>query len=131
MGGGVNKVIIQENRSGEFHLEGFGQEVAGANGLKEFRLVIESEALDFRLEFPLVTAFDLFTKLDLGSPEFIQGKMRFPSILKVKVKAREVVIEAATGSLYDLLKERGASGDCVIHSRLPVAFFWSGNSRAA
>jgi hypothetical protein len=44
----------------------------------------------------------------------------------VSEEEREIVVEAKTGSLYDLFKERWASGACSLRSPKPVAFYWAG-----
>jgi hypothetical protein len=123
----MRKLIIRENHSGRYHLQGFGKSFAGENGLSPFDLVIQSKNGRLHLEFPMVTAFDLFTKINLQSPEYRGDKFSYEDFVIVVPEENEMVVESRTGSLYDFFKERGAAGKCRISSPLPVAFYWRGH----
>lgn len=122
----MRKLVIREEGDGEYHLKGFGRSLGGDDGLSQFCLVIESKSRHLQLEFPGICVFDLFTKIDLKQESYLNDRFTVSRFVQVKWEERETVVEAKSGSLYDLFKERGASGHCVLKSPLPLAFYWSG-----
>jgi hypothetical protein len=120
----MRKLILKET-DGNFHLSGFGPEIAGPDGRAQFDLVFEAKGL--RMEFPKATAYDLFTTFDPRSAEFLANQFVALSLVRVREEGNETVVEAKTGTLYDFFKDRWVSGHCLIRASRPVAFYWAGS----
>jgi hypothetical protein len=124
----MKKLLIREDKSGFYHLEKFGLEFTGTKGQDTFDLQIESKSKSIQLEFPRVTVFDLFAKFDFQLPEVKTNSFLFPHFVRIRQEGTEILVEARTGTLYDLFKERAASQNCQLRAPLPISFYWNGIS---
>ncbi len=122
----MKKLLIREDKSGFYHLEKFGLDFTGLKGKEVFDLQIESKSKSIQLEFPRVTVFDLFLKFDFQLPEVKNNSFLFPHFVRIRQEGTEIIVEARTGTLYDLFKERAASQNCQLRAPLPISFYWSG-----
>lgn len=124
-------LTIRENKNGLFFVENFGQNWGGPKGKEFFPLRIESKKFDLILEVEDATVFDLDPKLKVNSREFRENRIFLTDLIRIKKGVKELTLEVAHGSLYDLIKERVAEGGAKISSELPISVYYRGLLEAA
>jgi len=124
-------LILRENQKGQFHLENLGVKWGGPQGDEYFSLRIEGKSHGLILEVDDVTIFDLDPKVNLSGREFNENRIFLPDLIRVRASPRELTIEVAPGSFYDLIKERVAMGGAKITAGLPVTVYYRGLVEAA
>lgn len=124
----MQKIHFTHNDHGYFSLK-FGVKDFGPKGLDSRRFTLESKEHSLQMEFH-GNLFDLFTRFELNADYFNNSCIE-RKVLKVYEENGSCVVEAGSGSLYDLLKESAAEETGTFRCKKPITFYWKGVSEAA